>query len=153
MPELPRTVIEHDLQAALRAGDKEDLQTLRLLLTELKNKSIELGKEVDESDFHRIVQRSIKQRQESARQYREGNREELASKELREAAMLERYLPEQVGEAELREAARTFVTAQGLAGPAAMGAVMKEMMSRFGGRADGGTVNRIVRETLAATGE
>lgn len=149
MSEAPLEMLENELKQAMRAGDRERLQTLRMLLNDVKNKQIEIGRPVDESELHRLVQRAIKQRQDSARQYHDGGRDELADRELREVAILEDFLPEQAGEDELRAAATAIVEAGGLSGPAAMGGAMKEMMARFAGRADGGTINRVVREVLA----
>ena len=82
MPRPPREEIEAQIKDAMKAGDKTRLGTLRMLLSELKNKAIEIGGDVEDGDFLRVVQKGIKQRQESARQYREGGRSELADKEV-----------------------------------------------------------------------
>ena len=148
MPQSPRETVEALVKEAMKARDTARLQTLRLLLAEVKNRAIELGRELDEGELHRLVQRGIKQRQESARQYEEGGREELAEKERGEAAILEELLPAQADEGEIRAAIADFVAASGVEGPAAMGAVMKAMMERFAGKADGATVNRLAREIL-----
>ncbi len=143
--------IEQEVRAALKAGDKERLATLRLLLTAIKNEAIRRGEEVDEDGFLKLVRKAIKQRRDSAEQYRGGGRDELADKEEREAEILGVYLPEEAGEDEIRAAIAELVAAEGLSGPAAMGTVMKAMMARFGGRADGGTINRLAREILASS--
>jgi hypothetical protein len=145
----PRERIETELKAALKAKDKERLGTLRMLLSEIKNEQIRSGQEVDEPTFLKLVQKAVKQRHDSAEQYRKGDREELAEKEEREAEILEAYLPAQASENEIRSAIEEFVDAEGLSGPAAIGPVMKAMMSRFSGQADGGTINRIAREVLS----
>lgn len=145
----PLEKVQSDLKAAMKAGDKERTSTLRLLLSALKNERIEIGGELDEEGFLKLVRKSIKQCEESSRQYREGGREELASKEEREAETLRAYLPPEAGEDEIRAAIRAFVDEQGLSGGGAIGPVMKEMLARFAGRADGGTINRIAREVLA----
>lgn len=144
----PRETIERDLKAALKAGEKEKLATLRLLLTEIKNEQIRRGSEVDEEAFAGLVRKGIKQRGEAAEQYRAGGRPELADKEEREADFLAAYLPQQADEAEIRVAIAEFVAAEGLAGRQAIGPVMRAMMARFGARADGATVNRLAREIL-----
>lgn len=144
----PQQKVEADLKAAMKAGDKERLQTLRLLLTDLKNKRIETGAEVDEAAFFALVQRAIKQRVESAEAFTEGGRDELAAKERREIEILEPYLPEQVSEDEIRRQIEELVAAEGLEGPAAIGAVMKVMLPRLAGSADGGTVSRIAKQVL-----
>ena len=145
----PRADLERDVKDALRARDNEKLQTLRMLLAEIKNKSIELGRDVDRDEFTALVRKSIKQRNEAAQQFDQGSRPELRDKELREAALLEGYLPAQVSEDDLRQAIRELVAERGLSGPAAMGTVMKETMKRFGSAADGATVSRLAREALA----
>ena len=144
----PQQRIEAEVKAAMKAGDKERLSTLRMLLTEIKNERIRRGSDVDEAGFVSLVRKAIKQREESAVQYRKGNREELAAKEEAEKALLEGYLPAQVDEAQIRTAVEEMVAARGLSGPAAIGPVMKEMLARFGSSADGATINRIAREVL-----
>jgi uncharacterized protein YqeY len=146
----PRAELERDIKEALRARETERLGTLRMLLSECKNKSIELGRDVGQDEFLAIVRKAIKQRHEAAQQFEHGNRPELRAKELREAELLERYLPAQASEDDLRAAIRELVAERGLSGPAGIGPVMKEMMKRFGGAADGATVNRIAREVLAS---
>jgi uncharacterized protein len=145
----PRETIETDLKAALKAGEKEKLATLRLLLTDLKNEQIRRGSEVDDETFAGLVRKAIKQRGEAAEQYRAGGRPELADKEEREAAFLAVYLPAQADEAEIRAAIAEYVAAEGLAGPKAIGPVMRAMLARFGAAADGATVNRLAREILS----
>ncbi|MGB3564276.1 MAG: GatB/YqeY domain-containing protein [Thermoanaerobaculia bacterium] len=147
----PQQQIEQDLTAAMKAREKERVSTLRLLLTAIKNERIRLGEDVDEATFLHLVQKAIKQRQDSVEQYRQGNREDLATKEEREAEILAVYLPPPVGEDEIRTAIEEFVAAEGLVGIQGMGAVMKEMLARFSGRTDGGTVNRIARDILTET--
>jgi hypothetical protein len=149
MATTPQQRIEGELKEAMKAGEKERVSTLRLLLTEIKNERIRRGGEVDEAGFVALVRKAIKQREEAAAQYRPGGRPELADKEEREARLLAVYLPAQVDEAQLRAAVEELVAARGLAGPAGIGPVMKEMLARFGASADGATINRIAREVLA----
>lgn len=144
----PQQRVEADLKTAMKAGEKEKVGALRMLLSEVKNERIAAGAEVDESRFAALVRKAIKQRHEAAEQFRKGGREESAAKEEREATLLATYLPQQASEEEIRAAVEAFIAQEGLSGPAAMGAVMKEMMARFGARADGGTVSRIAREVL-----
>jgi uncharacterized protein YqeY len=150
MSETPQQRIEADVKAAMKAGEKEKLSTLRMLLTEIKNEKIRRGGDVDEDGFVSLVRKAIKQREEAATQYRQGGREELAAKEQSEAGLLTAYLPAQVDEAQIRAAIQEFVATQGLSGPAAMGQVMKEMKARFGTSADGATLNRVAREVLTS---
>ncbi len=144
----PHDTIRSEIKQALKAGDKERLATLRLLLTAIQNEQIRTGEPVDEAGFLQLVRKAIKQRRDSAEQYRNGAREELAAKEEREAEILEAYLPPQADEGELRAEIAALVEAEGLSGPAAIGTIMKAMMAKFAGRAEGGTINRIAREVL-----
>lgn len=133
----------------MKAGDKERLGTLRMLLADVKNERIRRGGEVDEAGLVALVRKGIKQRHESAEQFRRGGREADALREEREAEILGGYLPQQVGDDEVRAAVVALVESEGLSGPAAIGRVMKETMARFGSRADGAAINRIAREVLA----
>jgi uncharacterized protein YqeY len=144
----PQQRLESDLKAAMKAGEKERLSTLRMLLTEVKNERIRRGGEVDEATFAGLVRKAIKQREEAAEQYRRGQRPELADKEESEAGLLAAYLPAQADEATIRAAVAALVAERGLAGPAAMGTVMKEILAKLGAAADGATVSRIAREVL-----
>jgi uncharacterized protein YqeY len=149
MTTTPQQRIEADVKAAMKAGAKEKLSTLRMLLTEIKNEKIRRMGEVDEAGFVSLVRKAIKQREEAAAQYKTGGRPELADKEESEAKTLAEYLPAQVDEGQIRAAIQEVVAARGLAGPAAIGPIMKEMLARFGSSADGSTINRIAREVLA----
>jgi uncharacterized protein YqeY len=147
----PRADVERDIKDALRARESERLQTLRMLLAEIKNKSIEVGRDVDRDEFASLVRKAIKQRHEAAVQFEKGDRPELRAKELREVEYLERYLPAQASEDDVRQAIVALVRERGLAGPSAMGQVMKEMIKRFGGSADGAMVSRLAREILSGS--
>lgn len=151
-PRQPQQCIETELKAAMKSGDKLRLQTLRLLLTDIKNERIRRGGEVDEAGFVALVRKAIKQREEAAAQYQAGQRQELAAKEESEAAILAAFLPAAADEGEIRAAVAALIAERGLAGPQAIGPVMKEMLARFGTSADGATINRIARELLGAGG-
>jgi uncharacterized protein len=148
----PQETIQNDLKTAMKAGEKERVGTLRMLLTEIKNERIRAGEEVDEDRFVALVRKAVKQRQEAAEQFRAGGRAEMADKEEREAGHLEVYLPAQASEEAIRAAIEELVAAEGLEGPAAIGRVMKAMIERFGAGADGRTINQIARQVLAPKG-
>jgi len=141
--------IQSDVKAAMKARESERLATLRMLLAEMKNVKIELGRDLDDDAFVAVVRRAVKQRKDSVEQYRQGGREDLASREEREIVILDAYLPQQAGEDEVRAAIRDFVASAGLAGPKAIGQVMKAMLAHFGARCDGATINRLAREVLS----
>lgn len=146
----PQQRIEADLKNAMKAGEKERVGTLRMLLTDLKNERIRRGEEVDETGFTALVRKGIKQREESAEQFEKGDREESAAKERREAEILAVYLPDEPSEAEIRSAVESHVAEHDLSGMAAMGQVMPAMIERFEGRADNAVLSKIVRDVLSS---
>lgn len=149
LTDTPQTRIEADLKSALKAGEKERLATLRLLLTEIKNERIKSGEELDDKAFVAVLRRAVKQRREAAESYRKGDREELAAQEEREAAILEAYLPAQVSEADVRAVVERIAAAEGLSGMQSMGPLMKAALAELEGRADGAVVSKLAREVLA----
>ena len=136
--------LQSDLNAARRAQDKPGVLVLGTTVSEVKNREIELRREVTDDDVIDVIRRGIKKRRESVEMYTKGGREELASKERDEITTLERYLPAQVGEGELRAAVRAAIAA----GASNVGAVMGKVMAQFKGRAEGGTISAIVKEEL-----
>jgi uncharacterized protein YqeY len=145
MPDLPlKQQLRTDLNDARRERDKLRLTTLTTLLADMRNREIELGREVSDEEIRSVLATSIKRRREAAEQMRSGNREELARKEEAEAAILQHYLPPALGEEEVRAMVREAVQA----GASDLGKVMKAVMPRTKGRFDGKELNRIVREEL-----
>ena len=144
----PQQRIEADVKAALKAGEKDKLGTLRMLLTEIKNERIRRQEEVDEAGFVSLVRKAIKQREEAAAGFHKGGREEMAAKEEAEKAFLAQYLPAQVDEGQIRAAIAELVASRGLSGPAAIGPIMKELSSRYPGRIDGKLASRLAQESL-----
>jgi uncharacterized protein len=136
--------LRDDLNAARRGRDKARVMVLTMTLSELKNREIELGREAADDDVTEIVTRAVKQRREAAAQIRAGGREELASQEEAEAAVLLQYLPAPLTEAEVRALVRRAIEA----GAGNVGAVMSTVMPQLKGRFDGRDANRIVREEL-----
>lgn len=147
----PQERLLSEIKESLKAKQSERVSTLRMLLSEIKNEKIKTGQEVDDDAFVGLVRRAIKQRKEAAVQYRQGARQELADKEDREAEILAVYLPKQAAEADIRRAIEELVAAEGLSGPKGIGPVMKAMLARFGGSADGATINRLAREILTSS--
>ncbi len=144
----PQERIQSDIKDALKAKATSRLTTLRMLLSDIKNEKIKLGREVDDDDLVRLVKKGIKQRQDAADQFRAGGREEQAAQELAEAEILSELLPAQASEEEVRTAIEELVAAEGLEGPKAIGVIMKAMMAKFGAAADGRTINQIARQVL-----
>ena len=135
--------VKQDLTAAMKAGERDRVGTLRLVLSELQK----AAKEGD-GDELAVLRRERKRRLESARAFREGGRPELALGEEGEAVVIEAYLPAELSDDELRAIVDAAVSETGAEGPQAMGAVMKAAMARAGGRADGKRVSGLVQEAL-----
>jgi uncharacterized protein YqeY len=135
--------IKVDMQSALRAGDKERLGALRLLLSEL-NKAAKDGSD----DELAILRRERKRRLEAAKAYGEAGREDLAGGERAEAELISGYLPAELSEAELRAIVEQSVRESGAESIKDMGKVMKHAMAAVDGRADGNVVSGLVRASL-----
>jgi hypothetical protein len=135
-----------DLNQARRDRDRVRTLVLSTTLSEVRNREIELGAEASDDDVLQVIGRAIKQRRDAAEQMAAGGRPELAEKEEREAELLGAYLPEQLGEDDVRGLVREIVEG----GADQMGAVMGQLMPRIRGRFDGKEANRIVREELSA---
>ena len=138
--------VQADLNAARKQRDKERTLVLSTLLSEMKNREIEVGGELDDGAAIQVITKGIKQRKDAAEQMRAGGREELAAHEEAQAAVLKAYLPEGLSEDEVRAMVSEIVAG----GAAAMGAVMGQLMPRIRGRFDGKEANRIVKEILGA---
>lgn len=137
--------LQADLNASRKSQDKAATLLLGTILSDIKNRRIELQRDPTDADVVEVLRKGIKRRRESVEMYTKGNRPELASKESAEVAALEKYLPPQVSDEELRTAVRAAI--QG--GAANIGAVMGKVMPQFKGRAEGNTINSIAREELA----
>jgi uncharacterized protein YqeY len=136
--------VRSELNAARRERDKLRTTVLTTFLSDVRNREIELGREAADEDVVALATTSIKRRREAAEQMRNGGREELAAKEDAEAVILQRYLPAQLTEDEVRGMVREAIAS----GAADLGAVMKQVMPRAKGRFEGKELNRIVREEL-----
>jgi uncharacterized protein YqeY len=140
--------LSEEIRKAMKAGDRTRLQTLRLLATSVRNREIELGRDLTEGDLVEVATREVKRRKEAAEAYERGGRPELAEKERAEQALLEAYLPEPLSEEEVRAAVEEAIAATGASGLGDLGKVMGRVMGRLKGRVDGSDVNRLVRERL-----
>jgi len=138
------------MKSAMKARDAARLSVLRMALADLKNAKIEKGRELTDDDAVQVLKRGVKQREESAEQYRNGNRPELAEKEEAEAVVLESYLPERLSGEDLARAVREAVASTGAASIKDMGKVMKAVMAEHGPRVDGKEVQEAVRKALGA---
>ena len=144
--------IDEDLKVAARAKDAPRLGTIRMLKSQMKYREIEKGSALDEGDIVSVIGSMIKQRKDSASQYTAGGRPELAAKENAEITVLEAYLPRQLSDDELQALVRESVAAAGAKGPKDMGAVMRALMPKIAGRAEGKRVSDAVKSILSKPG-
>ena len=149
-----RQRIEDDIRTALRAGDKQRLSCLRMVKSKVQEKQVELrgteGREVElsDEDVTNVVSAYAKQRRDSIESYEQGGRKDLAANERAELEILTSYLPQQMSEDEVSAIVDDAVRESGASEPKDMGAVMKLVMPKVKGRADGKLVNRIVQSRL-----
>lgn len=136
--------VRADLTTAMKAGEKDRVGTLRMLLSELQKDAKE-----GPGDELAVLRRERKRRLESARAFTEGERPELAAAEQAEAGVIETYLPAELGDEELRALVDHAVAQSGASGPSDMGVAMKAAMGAVAGRADGRRVSELVKEALS----
>ncbi len=137
--------LQSDLNSARKAQDKPATLLLGTLLSDLKNRNIELGRELTDDDVVEVLRKGIKKRRESVEAFEKHGRADLAATEAAEIAIIEKYLPADIGDDEIRAAVR-----QAIAGGAAnVGKVMSAVMPQLKGRADGTRINAVVREELS----
>lgn len=145
MPSDLKSRIQSDLNAARKDRDKLRTLVLSTALSEIRNKEIDEGRELDDDGVVAVVSRAIKQRRDASEQMREAGRGELADNEDAQARVLGEYLPEGLSDAEVRAMVREIIDS----GTTQMGPLMGRLMPKLRGRFDGKEANRIVREELA----
>lgn len=134
------------LVAARKAQNRDRTVVLSTILAAVKNRQIELSRELTDDDVIEVLRRGIRTRRESVEQYQKGNRADLAAAEQSQIAVIDEFLPPEVDPAEIRAAVREAIAS----GAGEMGKVMGRVMPQFKGRADGKVINAIVREELQA---
>ena len=140
--------ITEELKKAIRSKEAIRVSCLRLLKASIKNKQVEKGRALTDDEVTGLVSSAIKKGKDSIEAFRKGQREDLATKEEEEIRVLQEFLPSQLGTEEIEKDVREVVSQLGATGPKDLGRVMKEAMVRMAGRADGKTVNEIVRSVL-----
>ena len=138
-----------DIKQAMRAGDKARLGTLRMASAAIKQREVDERVEADDALVLAVIEKMIKQRRESADQYRAGNRADLAETEEAEIAMLQPYLPEPLTEAEIEALIDQAISDTDASGLQAMGLVMGALKPQLQGRADMRAVSGMVRARLS----
>ncbi len=140
---LAQTIME-DMKNAMKAHDADTLGTIRLLRSEIKNFEIDNGVQ-DDAGVQKIVVRMIKQWKDAIEEYKKGNREDLVAEAEVKIKVLERYLPAQLSEDEVKKIVQEVITQSG---QTQMGPVIGMVMKKVAGQADGGLVSRLVKEAL-----
>ena len=137
------------MKTALKGGEKERLSVIRMLLAAIQSKEIDERSELSDNDVLQVVEKLVKQRKDSAKQFADAGRPEREAQELAEAELLQTYLPEQMDSAELEALVDEIITATGASGMQDMGKVMGQLKARAQGRADMGALSALVKGRLA----
>jgi hypothetical protein len=143
--------INNNIKDAMKNKEVQKLSVLRMLNASFKNEAIALGKKdegLSDEEAIKVIKKEVKKRKDSVEQYTAGNRPELADKEKKEAEILSAYLPEEMSEEELKKIVVEVISEMGEVAPSQFGLVMKNVMTKTGGQADGGMVSKVVKESL-----
>ena len=143
--------ITDDMKSALKAGDKDRLKTVRLIMAAIKQIEVDQRIQLDDAGVLSVLDKMVKQRRDSIEQFRKGGREDLANIELAEIAVLDTYLPEQLSAVELDALIDETIAATGAESVRDMGKVMAQIKSKAAGRADMGAVGARVKARLAGS--
>jgi len=142
--------ITEDMKSAMKAGDKDRLKTVRLIMAAIKQVEVDQRIEIDDAGVLSVLEKMVKQRRDSVEQFEKGGRDDLAAIEKAEIEVLEAYLPEQLSADEITALVDEIIAATGAEGMRDMGKVMGQIKARAAGRADMGAVSATVKERLGA---
>jgi uncharacterized protein len=140
--------IADDLKHAMKAKDAFRLSCLRMLKSSIKNKQVEIGRELEDEEIQKVISSLVRKNKEAADEFRAGGREDLATKEESEASLLYEYLPEQLTREKMEEIVKEVISGLSAESPKDLGRVMKASMARMAGQAEGKEINKIARELL-----
>jgi len=138
-----------DMKAAMKSGDKDSLGVIRLVNAAIKQKEVDERIQLDDAQVLAVLDKMVKQRKDSVSQYETADRQDLADVERAEIAVIERYLPAKLGEAEIVAAIDAAIAETGAAGAADMGKLMAVLKPKLAGQADMGQVSALVKKKLA----
>ena len=143
--------LQADLTDAIRSRNEVVSGTVRMLLAAITNEEVagKAAKVLTDAEIITVLSREAKKRREAVEAYTQANRDDLASKERAEAAVIANYLPAQLTEDEIKKLIQAAITETGASGPAGMGLVMKVLQPKIAGKADGGVVSGLVKAALA----
>ncbi len=147
-PELQKRITE-DMKQAMKAGDAVKRDTLRMLLSSIKNAANAKLAPLDDSEVAAVVAKDVKRHQESIEAFKKGNRSDLVAKEEAEMAILQVYMPKQASREEIVAVVKEVITAVGAKGPGDKGKVMQQVMPRLKGKAEGKDINEVVTQLLS----
>ena len=142
--------LQEELKIAMKAGEKAKMMGLRNIIGKIKAAQIDKGETLTDEESLKILKTAAKQLKESLDQYRKGGRDDLAEKEAFELTLLEKYLPEQLSEEQIRQTVKNIVKNTGAGSMLDMGKVMGATMQELAGSADGKIVQKIVQEELSS---
>jgi hypothetical protein len=145
-----KSQITEDMKSAMKAGDKDRLKTVRLIMAAIKQVEVDQRIEIDDAGVLSVLEKMVKQRRDSVEQFEKGGRDDLAAIEKAEIEVLEAYLPEQLSADEITALVDEIIAATGAEGMRDMGKVMGQIKARAAGRADMGAVSATVKERLGA---
>ncbi len=144
-----KTRITDDMKAAMKAGEKDRLGVIRLILAALKQREVDERIELDDTQVTAVLEKMLKQRKDSIEQYTAAARDDLAAVERAEVTVIQAYLPEPLGEAEIDLIVARAISESGASGPRDMGKVIALVRPQLAGRADMGKVSDLVKRKLA----
>ena len=142
--------LNEDMKTAMRAKERDKLTTIRMIKASIQNEEIKKGAELNDEEILAILSREKKQRLESFTEFEKAGREDLTEKLTAELEVVEKYLPEQLSDEEVRTLVKETIAEVGAESIQDMGTVMSNVMPKLQGRADGGQVNAMVRELLTS---
>ncbi|CAD5898429.1 MULTISPECIES: GatB/YqeY domain-containing protein [Carnobacterium] len=142
------TTLNEDMKTAMRAKDKETLSVVRMLKASLQNEQIKLGEELNADQELTILAREMKQRRDSVAEFKKADRQDLVDKTQAEIEIVEKYMPKQLSEDEIKTIVSAAIAKVGASSMKDFGQVMGAVMPETKGKADGNEVNRIVKELL-----
>lgn len=140
--------INDDLKNSMKSGDTTTRGVLRLLNSDVKNMEIEKGGDAGDKEIIEIIKRSVKRQKDSIEQYEKGNRVDLSDKEKEELAILEKYMPEQINDKEIRKIVVNVIKKIGTSNASEFGKIIGAVMKETDGNVDGNLVSRIVKDEL-----
>ena len=143
-----RDQLEGGLKEAMKSGDRVAVSAIRLSLSEIKNAVIDKRRPLEDNEVVNILRSGVKKRQESIEMFTKGNRQDLVEKETAELKVIERFLPAGIPAAELEALVDAAIAESGAASMKDIGKVMKAVLPKVAGRADGAEINKIVRAKL-----